>query len=190
MTASLRPTRILALDPGTKEIGFALLNGDTLIRYGVRNIKKRFDKKRNNGRVAGIDLIDNFKPDVLILGKPTHPDRKTNPMLKNLTNQIKRFALKKETRVQEIELGAARKFLIKDRRPTKLNAAVLIAAEYPELSAYLPKTGRILWSHKDIYWMNMFDALTLGLFYLRKRKKRKDTSTNLNIKRKALYEVS
>lgn len=173
MTASPRPTRILALDPGTKEIGFALLNGDTLIRYGVRNIKKRFDKTRNNGRVAGIDLIDNFKPDVLILGKPAHPERKMNPMLTNLTNQIKRFALKKETRVQEIELGTARKFLIRDRRPTKLNAAELITAIYPELSAYLPKTGRILWSHKDIYWMNMFDALTLGLFYLRKRKREK-----------------
>lgn len=181
MIASPRPTRILALDPGTKEIGFALLNGDTLIRYGVRNIKKRFNKTRKNGRVAGIDLIDIFKPDVLILGKPTHPERKLNPVLRNMTNQIKRFALGNEIKIQEIELGAARKFLIKDRRPTKLNVAELISVVYPELSVYLPKKGRILWTHKDIYWMNMFDALTLALAYIRKRKRGEHTTMPLKI---------
>src|SRR3990167_128550 len=186
MSTSPRPVRILALDPGTKEMGFALLDGDTLVRYGVRNIKKRLDKTRSKRNVAGIDFIENFKPNVVVLGKLIHPSRKKNPILKNLTNQIKRFALRKGIEVQEIDLAAARKFLIKDRRPTKMNTALLITAIYPELSAYLPQKGRILWTHKDIYWMNMFDALTLALAYLRKRKRGKDTSTYLTIKSKTL----
>lgn len=187
MSTYSKPTRILALDPGTKEMGFALLEGETLIRYGVRNIKKkRFYKTRSKRNVAGIDLIEDFIPNVIILGKLTHPERKKNPILNNLTNQIKRFAFRKGIDIQEIELAAARKFLIKDRRPTKMNVAMLITAIYPELSAYLPQKRRILWTHKDIYWMNMFDALTLALVYLRKRKRRKDTTTYLKINSKAL----
>lgn len=186
MSTSPRSTRILALDPGTKEIGFALLNGDTLVRYGVRNVKKRLAKTRSKKNVPGIDLINNYKPNVVILGKLTHPERKINLMLRNFTNQVKRYALRSEIVVQEIELGAARKYLIKDRRPTKMNVAVLITAIYPELSPYLPQKGRILWTHKDIYWMNMFDALTLALTFLRKRKRGKDRSTYLNIKGKTL----
>lgn len=186
MSTSPRSTRILALDPGTKEIGFALLIGDTLVRYGVRNIKKRLVKIRSKRNVAGIDLINNYKPNVVILGKLTHPERKKNPILNNLTNQIKRFALRQGIKVQEIDLAAARNLLIKDRRPTKMNVAVLISAIYPELSPYLPQKGRILWTHKNIYWMNMFDALTLVLVYLHKIKRGKNTSTYLNNKSKTI----
>jgi len=172
MTAFPRPTRILALDPGTKEMGFALLHGDSLIRYGVRTIKKRLNTQSgSNG--PGADLITYYNPDVVILGKLTHPERKRNTTLKMITNQIKKFALNKGIRVQEIEPEIAIKFLIKDRRPSKLNAASLIAAEYPELTPYIPQKRRVLWTQKDIYWMNLFDALTLGLYYLRKRKKGK-----------------
>ena len=183
---SIKPTRILALDPGTKEMGYVLLEGDSLVRYGVRNITKRLDKTQSKGKFPGIDLIESYKPNMVILGKLTHPERNINTMLKNFTNQIKRFVLRKGIEVQEIEPTAARKFLIKDRRPTKMNAAALITAAYPELSAYLPQKGRILWTHKDLYWMNMFDALTLALVYLRKRKRGKDRSTYLNIKSKTL----
>lgn len=187
MSTSSRPARILALDPGTKEVGFALLVGDSLVRYGVRNIKKKgFDKTQSTGKVPGIDLIENFKPNVVILGKLIHPERKINPMLINLMNQIKRFALGKGIEVQEIEPVSARIFLIQHTQPTKMNTAVLIAAIYPELSVYVPQKRRILWTQKDMYWMNMFDALTLALVYLRKRKRGKDRSTYLNIKSKTL----
>ena len=84
MSTSPRSTRILALDPGTKEIGFALIIGDTLVRYGVRNIKKRLVMTRSKRNVAGIDLINNYNPNVVILGKLTHPERKINLMLKKL----------------------------------------------------------------------------------------------------------
>ncbi|MGH7889873.1 MAG: hypothetical protein ACRENF_04910, partial [Thermodesulfobacteriota bacterium] len=157
-----------------------------LVRYGVRNITKRIDKTQSKGKFSGIDLIESYNPNVVILGKLTHSERRKNPILKNLTIQIKRFALRKSIKVHEIEPAAARKFLIKDRRPTKMNAAALITAAYPELSAYLPQKGRILWTHKDMYWMNMFDALTLALVYLRKRKRRKDISTYLSFNSKTL----
>ncbi|MEW6144130.1 MAG: hypothetical protein AB1598_03820 [Thermodesulfobacteriota bacterium] len=185
MSSAPRQIRILALDLGTKEIGYALLEDDMLMRYGVRNFKKRTEKQRKP-TVPGIDLVKTYKPDVVILGKLSHPERIGNPMLKKLANRIIQFARKQGTVVHEIESSTARKFLVKDRRPTKMNTAVLVAATYPELSARLPHKGRILWTQKDKYWMNMFDALTLALAYLQKRKRRKAAATYLNFNNKTI----
>lgn len=166
---------MLALDLGLKEMGYALLEGDVLIRYGVKNFKKRAEKET----IPGIDLIETYKPRVLILGTLSHPSRKGNPMLKRRANQIKRFAIKQGVFVHEIDPASATKSLIKDRKLTKLNAAAHITALYPELAVYLPRKGRILWTSKDLYWMNMFDALTLALAYLWKRKHGKHTTMHL-----------
>lgn len=173
-------TRILALDLGVKEMGYALLEGDILIRYGVRNFKKRVEKVVTE-IAPGIDLIKSYKPRVLILGKLSHPARKGNPKLKKRANQIKRFAIKQGMLVHEIDPASAIKSLNKDRKLTKFNTATLITAIYPELSVYLPRRGRILWTSKDLYWMNMFDALTLALAYIRKRKRGKHTTMPLKI---------
>ena len=168
-------TRMLALDLGIKEMGYALLDDEILIRYGVKNFKKKVKKET----VPGVDLIRTYKPRVLILGKLSHSYRKGNPMLKRRTNKIKQFAIKQRIRVHEIEPASATKSLMKDGKPTKFNAAAHITALYPELSSYLPQKGRILWTSKDLYWMNMFDALTLALAYLRKRKRGKRTTMHL-----------
>lgn len=169
MSSSHSPIRILALDPGSKEIGFVLLHDDLLVRYGVRNIKKRNGDK-GKGYTPVSDLITGYKPHAVILGKLSHPGRKRNPVLQTLSRRIKRYSLNKGIRVHEIEPMAAIKHLVKDGGQSKLKAAALIAARFPELSPYLPRKGRVLWAHKDKYWMNMFDALSLGLHYLDKRK--------------------
>lgn len=185
MSSAPRQTRILALDLGTKEIGYALFENDMLMRYGVRNIKKRMNKQKKE-TASGVDLVKSYKPDVVIMGKLSHPERIGNLKLKKLANQIARFAQKNGISVHEIEPTTASKFLVKDRKPTKMKTAVLIAATYPELSAHLPHKGRILWTQKDKYWMNMFDALTLALAYLQKRKRRESTATYLNFNNKTI----
>lgn len=177
MSCLRKQSRILALDLGVKEMGYALLEGDVLIRYGVKNFKKRAEKET----VPGVDLIRTYKPRVLILGILSHPYRKGNPKLKIRANQIKRFAIKQGMLVHKIDPASAIKSLMKDGKPTKFDAAAHITTLYPELSVYLPRKGRILWTPKDLYWMNMFDALTLALAYLRKRKRGKKTTMRLII---------
>lgn len=175
MSSSHGQTRILALDLGLKEMGYALFEGEVLIRYGVKNFKKRAEKET----VPGVDLIRTYKPRVLILGKLSHPYRKGNPKLKRRANQIKRYANKQGMLVYELDPASAIKSLMNGGKTTKFNAAAHITALYPELSAYLPRKGRILWTSKDLYWMNMFDALTLALAYLWKSKRRKHTTMPL-----------
>ena len=119
MSSAPRQTRILALDLGTKEIGYVLYEDDMLMRYGVRNYKKGMDKQRKEP-APGINLVKAYKPDAVILGKLSHPERMRNPKLKRLFIRIKRFAQKQGTAVYETEPAVARKFLVKDKKPTKI----------------------------------------------------------------------
>ena len=36
-----KPTKILAIDPGTREIGVAVLEGEALVYYGIKTIRNR-----------------------------------------------------------------------------------------------------------------------------------------------------
>lgn len=171
MSKHHKPTRILAIDPGIRGMGFAVFEGENLIRYGVKNLGKQKLPERilTKGRHAVLDLIQRFSPKVLVLGKVTHPRNKKNPVLRKLVTQIRLLAKKRRIKVYEYEPDAARKLIvIEGNKPTKRNTAKLIASLYRELSGYIPRERRILWKEKDFYWVNMFDACTLALTYLKK----------------------
>lgn len=75
----------------------------------------------------------------------------------------------------------------KSQRATKRNVAMLISSLYPELSVYVPRKVRILWKERDFYWLNVFDACTLALTYLKKEGAKTGNQIQLN-DRKALSQ--
>lgn len=175
MSKHHKPTRILAIDPGIRGMGFAAFEGESLIRYGVKNLGKQKLQERilTKGKHSILDLIQRFSPKVLVLGKITHPRNKKNPVLRKLVSHIKLLARKERIRVIEYEPEAARRSLSNGQRPTKRNTAKLIASLYTELSEYVPRKIRLLWKERDFYWLNVFDACTLVLAYLKKEGARK-----------------
>ena len=60
-------TRILAIDPGTRNIGIALLDDGRLIYYGVKTIREATSPKEilEEGRKTILRLMRDFKPHVL-----------------------------------------------------------------------------------------------------------------------------
>jgi hypothetical protein len=64
--------------------------------------------------------------------------------------------------------------------------AIFISSLYPELSEYIPRARRILWKERDFYWVNVFDACTLALTYLKKEGAGTGNQIQLN-ERKALW---
>ena len=172
MTKIPRTKRILAIDPGLKEFGFALFEEKTLIRYGVGRLRadaspySRFAKAKN----ALQSIILKSDPHVLVLEKLTHPQRKKNKQLNALMSHVKSWAKVRGIRVYEFDPEKARERLLAESKLTKKGAAELIASKYPELSEYVPTKTRILWAYKDHYWLNVFDACALALAYLGGRK--------------------
>lgn len=113
MSNHSKPTRILAIDPGIRGMGFALFEGDDLIRYGVKNLGKQKlpEKILTKGKDAVHDLIQRFSPRVLVLGKITHPANKKNPILRKLVTHTKLLARKRRIKIYEYEPDIARKFV-------------------------------------------------------------------------------
>ena len=63
--------RILAIDPGTREMGVAFLKGDSLVYHEVATIprKKTPHETLREGRKAILRLIKDFRPHVLAVEK-------------------------------------------------------------------------------------------------------------------------
>ena len=165
--------RILAIDPGLEEIGFALFQDRELVRYGVKRLRgsKMPGSLFSKGQTILRDLIQKSTPDVLVLEKPSHELRRKSKVFCDLINHTKALARIYKIKVYEYNPDTARERVFSERKPTKKHVAELIASYYPELSQYVPVKRRILWRKKDFYWLNVFDACTLALAYLGEQKK-------------------
>ncbi len=62
-------TKILAIDPGTKEMGVAFLEGEKLVYHGVKVISgdKSLNEKLKKGRGIILRSIRDYKPHVLVI---------------------------------------------------------------------------------------------------------------------------
>src|ERR1700757_3223508 len=96
-----KPTRILAIDPGIRGMGFAVFEEENLIRYGVKNLRKQKFPEMilAKGKYTVFDLIQRFNPRVLALGKVTHPTNKKNPVFRKLASNIRRIAKKNKIKI-------------------------------------------------------------------------------------------
>ena len=85
MTAQSSPATVLAFDFGARRIGVAV--GNTLTR--VAQPLTTLDCDRDNERFAAIAaLLDEWQPDMLVVGIPVHADGAAHAM----TAQARRFA--------------------------------------------------------------------------------------------------
>lgn len=156
--------KILAIDPGTKHLGFALLEGSTLIHYGVKTISggKPSENCLIQGKRIVSRLIEDFKPHVLIVEKTYFGNNKDSQTLNLLTKQIRRIGVEKGLTVQNIATNSVRKIVCGNGEATKDDVAKAMVLKYPELRPYLTSDRR--W--KEEFYRNMFDAVALALVNL------------------------
>jgi len=152
--------KILAIDPGTREIGVALLSGRELLYYGVKTIKKRGSAGEILSQVRQIlsRLIADYEPRNLAIEK-TFLAHKSAALLNVAADEIKAVARAQGLEIKEYAPTLVRKIICQTGKATKKEAARIIAAQYPELARYLEQ--RTKW--ETLYYANMFDAIAVGL---------------------------
>jgi len=153
-------TKILAIDPGTREIGVALLEGEDLLYYGVKSIRNRKRPQQVLNDAANIigRLIDIYNPSVLAIEK-MFLIQKSASLLIVVADEIKATAQAAGLSVYEYAPTTVRKLICQTGKATKRAAAHIIADRYVELARYLK--GRSKW--EELYYANMFDAIAVGL---------------------------
>lgn len=150
-------TTILAINPGTRYIGFAVLRGQILADWGVRIVgcqpqQNRILKVRQLVR----KLVDECAPDLLV-AKRLHPARRT-PSLCKVDEEISRLASSLGIHVRRYSIGAMEAFFSPDGRVNKRKLAELVTARYSALRHDLEREEDSL----NPYHIRMFEAVAMA----------------------------
>jgi crossover junction endodeoxyribonuclease RuvC len=156
----MNQNRILAIDPGTKEIGIAVLEDGKLIDYAVKTVRDRSTAQRILTHIATIsqDLITKYNPRYLAIEK-MFVIQKSAALLSVAAEEIKGVAKSNGLSVHEYAPSTVRKFVCQSGSATKRDVAQVVAVRYPELARHL--NARNKWEEK--YYSNIFDAVAVGL---------------------------
>ncbi len=154
---------ILSVDPGTREVGFALFNGAELLYYGVKTVTNRTSPGSVLETVTAFikSLIEKYQPTTLAIEK-MFITQKNSALLAVVAQQVKAVAKESNISIWEQAPSFIRKRICKSGRATKREAAKVIAERYPELVRYYNRTR-----HWEIeYYSNLFNAVAIGLICL------------------------
>lgn len=154
-------SKILALDPGTREIGVAFLDKRKLIYHGVKVIRNRKSphEKLREGRKIVLRLIKDFRPQVLALEKAFFAKNRNAALLNVFVDDIKALGRRRGVKVISYAPSTVKKYICGNGRASKKEVAKVVISRYPELKVYL--TQDRAW--KEHYHQNMFDAVALGM---------------------------
>jgi crossover junction endodeoxyribonuclease RuvC len=152
--------RILAIDPGTKEIGVAVLENRELIFYGVKTVRDRATAQRILAQIAATtqELITRYDPRYFAIER-MFVIQKSAALLSVAAEEIKSVAKSNGLPVYEYAPSTVRKFLCQNGAATKRDVASVVATRYPELARHLKTQTK--WEEK--YYANIFDAVAVGL---------------------------
>lgn len=155
-----RRNKILAIDPGTQNMGFAILVGKKLVHYGEATIRRRKSSREilTAGREIIRELMDGFRPGLLVVEKTLFANNKDSSTLNKLTEDIIATGGKKRIKTLTLSANTVRKEICNNGMASRQEVAVKMVERFPELKPYLYSDRR--WKEKFFY--NMFDAVALG----------------------------
>jgi Holliday junction resolvasome RuvABC endonuclease subunit len=156
--------RLLAIDPGTREMGYASFLDDELADYGVKSIKQGRSAKDlliNLERILS-RLIAEKHPSEIALEKNNFSQIRQNIRLTLAISRIRGIAKRGGIPVFELDPRTIRKVLLSNGNGTKRDLARFITALYPEMIYYLESNRKC----RERYFQNAFDAIACGLTFI------------------------
>lgn len=153
--------RILAIDPGTREMGVALLENERLLYQGVEALPrfKSSEECLDAGRETVARLIRDFRPTLLAVEKTFIGRNPNTVLLHEFARQVGETGREFGVAVRSLAANTVKRTIARSGNASKVEVAKAVAAQYPALSAYLPPERK--W--KRMRHFNMFDAVALAL---------------------------
>jgi Holliday junction resolvasome RuvABC endonuclease subunit len=158
---SKETSTILAIDPGTRYIGIAVMDGDELVYHGVKTLRRRSSPHGSLSQIQAYTqrLIRDFRPSLLVIERAFMVRSRTAGLLNVIVDEIRTIGVSHGLTVRTLAPSTVRKRLCGNGRATKRDVARVIAARYPELKVYIGLNRK--W--KERFHGNMFDAIGLAL---------------------------
>ena len=160
MAKKTKTKLILALRPGRREMGIAVLEGEELIDWGITGFRKSDpDAILSQVKSRLTAIIQLYQIQTIAMEQPGKFRCKNSPMLSSITAQIRRLAQASDAALRAYDPIAARKQLCGSGRATHTRLAEYLVSLYPHLERYQKTSSE--W--KTAYWQPMFTAIGVGL---------------------------
>lgn len=153
--------RILAIDPGTRLMGIAVLENGKLIYHGVENIPRKFapNERLQIARKIILRMMRDFRPKIVAYEKTFFGKNRSTALLNVLADEIRTLALTRGLKALGYAPATVKKHVAGTGTASKSQVARAIAKRFPTLRVFLTQDRR--W--KERYHGNMFDAVAVGL---------------------------
>jgi Holliday junction resolvasome RuvABC endonuclease subunit len=152
------PPRILAVNPGSRYIGWAAFRESELLDWGVRVIRAKTRRgKLKAAKSILTEAIDRFHPDTLAT-KRLHGSRSSR-CLNDLARSISALAKQRKLRCCQYSIEQVKRVFCPEAKTNKRRLAELVAAMYPVLRHELQKEL----ANRNPYYLRMFEAVALGV---------------------------
>lgn len=163
-------SRILAIDPGTRYWGIAVFKGEHLSESMVKVLTANHSpaNRLKEAREIFTSLIEDFEPDVLVMEKPFFFWSKQAHFLDTLIDELKSLARKEKMAFYEYSPRTIRKVVCGNGNTTKREMAKFLTSLYPGLIIHFKQDKK----YKELYWGHMFDAIGVGVCYLKNREEK------------------
>jgi len=158
-----RKSNILALDPGLREIGFALLEGKDLADYGVKSLCRKGNHQARPNLASEVmhRLIKDTHPDAVVLEAKDIPDTTDGFRLMILIKCAIELGRKQKVPVVEIDANEIRIEVAGKPDASMQEMANAIATRFPELRQYASVKDR----GRRRYWSHLFNSVAAALTY-------------------------
>src|SRR5262245_24690717 len=159
---STKTDTILALDPGLRDLGYAVLHGRRLVTSGVLGLRRIPKSQRlPSARKHVRSWLRTHRPDVVVVEKTYRHPVPWLDQLHQLSRTAKNLATRQSAAFTMYSPQSVRATVAGNGKAKKPEVAVAVAHRFPSLRVYLTQDRR--W--KERYWQNMFDAIALGLHH-------------------------
>jgi Holliday junction resolvasome RuvABC endonuclease subunit len=154
------PVRVLALAPGAQHLGIAVLEGNELVKFGVKSFEGKKTERTLVPRVEEYlnQFLDGHQPTVLAVEDVYYVQARLSPLLWALTAAVKRWGRKKGLRVASYLPTTVKERLCEGKQTRRSLAEAMVRA-YPFLASFLRRNYT---KRAQEYWQQMFDAVALG----------------------------
>lgn len=159
---------ILGIDPGTKEMGLAVLRGPELLYFGVRTLRNGTRPYDVIGQARRIVLaaIEKHQPQVVAIEEPFNMPTKRSNLLNVIADELRGRAEELGLEVVALSPATIRERVTGTPRATKIDVAEVLARDgFEQLRELIPKRPKrpaLGLRPRDKYWLHMFDALAIA----------------------------
>lgn len=157
---------ILAIAPGTRELGIAVFIEFELIYFSVKTSNPKNDLYNQISKKLH-RVIKRFRPQIVVI-KSVSQYQKLSGELKNVVNQIKVEAGRSNLKTVEITLEQIQKEFGNHPKPTQRKIFELLLNDYPELKRFWNRPNK--WQNN--YYNFLFSAVTVGVAFLKTNSKK------------------